>query len=73
MRPVRNGCTALAKKQKQKKLVQHVETIAGNPIPCHTVKLTIQIQHFAENYGTKPLKVNGPLLKGRKENPYSYC
>ena len=33
---------------------EHVKTIAGNLIPCHTVKLTIQIQHFAENYGTKP-------------------
>ena len=55
MRPVRNGCTALARKRKQKKAgSEHVKTIAGNLIPCHTVKLTIQIQHFAENYGTKP-------------------
>ena len=21
---------------------------------CHTVKITIQIQHYAENYGAKP-------------------
>ena len=55
MRPVRNGCTALAKKRNKKKSwVENVKTIAGNLIPCHTVKLTIQIQHFAENYGTKP-------------------
>ena len=39
---------------KQKSWVQHVKTIAGNLIPCHTVKITTQIQHFAENYGTNP-------------------
>ena len=39
---------------KKKAGSEHVKTIAGNLIPCHTVKLTIQIQHFAENYGTKP-------------------
>ena len=32
-----------------KKLVQHVKTIARNLIPCHTVKITIQIQHFVQN------------------------
>ena len=52
--------------------VQHVKTKAGNLIPCHTVKVTSQIQHYAENYGTKPLKVVGPLLKIRKENPNTY-
>ena len=55
MRPVRNRCTALAKKQKQKKnWVEHDKTVAGNLITCQIVKLTIQIQHFAENYWTKP-------------------
>ena len=45
----------LSPKNKNKKSwVKHVKTIAGNPIPCRTVRLTIQNQHFAENYGTKP-------------------
>ena len=42
------------KNENKKSWVENVETIAGNLIPCHTVKLTIQIKHFAENYGTKP-------------------
>ena len=37
----------------QKSWVQYVKTIAGNLIPCHTVKMTIQNQQFAENYATK--------------------
>ena len=43
----------------QKSWVQHVKTIAGNLIPCQTVKMTIQIQHFAKSYGTKPSRLLG--------------
>ena len=56
----------------QRSWVQHVKTIAGNLIHCHTVQITTKIQHLAESYGNQTLKVVGPLLKIRKQKPNTY-